>query len=87
MKVKKTDRRVAGGSDFLRYVDFDNQEKIKFVECRNWCWDQWGPSCELDLWYHQTDKNPAWCWMVDDQRIRLYLATEKEAQWFYLRWK
>lgn len=87
MKIKKLDGRMNGHGEFTRCVDFTREENQKFVKVRNWCWEQWGPSCELDFWYHQLDRNPAWCWMVDNWRIRLYFATEKEAQWFYLRWK
>lgn len=87
MKVKKTDRRTSGHEDFKRFVEFSNDEQEKFINCRNWCWDQWGPSCELEFWETIKNKNPAWCWLVDNWRIRIYLATEKEAQWFYLRWK
>lgn len=84
MKVKKIDKRMNGYGDFARFVDFYNFEK--FIEVRNWCWETWGPSCELEIWKKYHNKNPAWAWMFDEYRTRIYFASDSEAQWYYLRW-
>lgn len=86
MKVKKIDRRMSGHPDFTRCVEFNHREFATFVEIRNWCWEQWGPSTELDIWYKIANKNPAWCWISDQWRTRIYFAGDKEAQWYHLRW-
>lgn len=85
MKLKKIDRRMNGFGDFqykvgyLRYHD-----RYKFIEIRNWCWEQWGPSCEYEFW--KLDINPSWCWIIDRNELRILLASTKEAQWYSLKW-
>lgn len=86
MKVKKLDRRMKGYGDFSRRVDFFHKDVEQFIAVRKWCWEQWGPSCEIEFYRQQSNKNPSWAWLVDQWRIRIYLATDKEAQWFHLRW-
>lgn len=75
-----------GHGDFARCVDFRAIEIQKFIEIRNWCWEQWGPSCELNFWYKIQSPNPKWAWLMDEWRTRLYFGSDKEAQWFHLKW-
>lgn len=84
--MKKLDRRMNGYGDFQKYVEFNKLSLSKFCEVRAWCWEQWGPSCELEYWKQISNPNPAWCWITDEWRIRIYLASNKEAQWFLLKW-
>ena len=86
MNLKKLDRRMSGYGKFTHYMEYSHKEANEFIRCRNWCWEQWGPSCELDFWYKHTP-NEKWCWLVDQWRTRVYLRTEAEAQWFALKWK
>lgn len=86
MKVKKLDRRMSGHGDFARCVDFSGKEYSRFIEIRNWCWDQWGPSCEYNFWCRISNPNPAWCWLTDEWRTRIYFTSDKEAQWYHLKW-
>jgi len=88
MKVKKIDRRMKGFGNFVRIVDFYEFQFQHFLDLRNWCWEQWGPSCEFKYWKKQNEaeRNPAWCWDVDEWKNRIYFANESEVQWFYLRW-
>jgi hypothetical protein len=86
MNLKKLDRRMSGYSKFTHYMEYSIKESAEFIRCRNWCWEQWGPSCELDFWYKH-EPNQHWCWMTDQYRVRVYLKTEAEAQWFSLKWK
>lgn len=88
MKHGKLDRRYAGSQDFKYYVNFNKLvEGNSFIEVRNWCWEQWGPSCELDLWYRVGQNgNPAWCWMSDDWKTRICFRSDKEYSWFILKW-
>lgn len=89
MKLNKTDSRYAGHSKFKFMASFKFSEATKFVEIRTWAWNQWGASCELDFLF-STDPpmNTKWAWMFDkaNGRIRIYMATEKEYNWFILRW-
>lgn len=64
---------------------------------REWCWETWGPSKELDDWLDSLSlagANPIapmshnlhWCWQNDKYATRIYLADEKDLNWFTLRW-
>lgn len=88
MKTGKLDKRHNGHRDFKYYVQFSSLEQQKFVEVRNWCWQTWGPSAELDiLRYLQERHDMKWAWICDNYNIRLYLKTDTEYQWFVLKWK
>lgn len=93
MKLKKLDKRMTGFGLFTHVADFTygKEDRRKFVEARNWCQEQWGNTCEIDLWQSFNDlQNPAWSWERGEfnksYRCRIFLATEKEAQWFSLKW-
>ncbi len=97
--VKRTDRRHLGSDRFKYYVDirpedFSKEFKLileKFFECRQWCWETWGPSREIDQYDSieggwKEDQNPAWSWINDKHRARIYLANKEEAAHFALKW-
>ncbi len=89
MKLTKIDRRMNGYGKFKYLVKFSiyGQSLEKFIDIRNWCWDQWGPSCELDFYGKENlEKNPAWCWAVHEFECKIYLTGEPEASWFLLKW-
>lgn len=63
----------------------------EFDELRHWCVDTWGMSCDrthyLDL--KKSDYqglNIHWCWHTEYKDLKIYLASEKEANWMKLRW-
>jgi len=89
MKIGKLDRRHNGYGYFMYGATFTRSEYVKFCEIRDWCWDQWGRSCEKEFWHGIPNKNPAWCWINDmsGKRIKLLFGTAKEFEWFILRWK
>ena len=93
MKIKKLDKRMTGYGDFTHCADFTlhKDDRKKFAEARRWCVEQWGESVEYDLWEsYEEFRNPAWSWERGEYnksyRCRLFLASEKEAQWFSLKW-
>jgi len=87
MKIKKLTRQFSGGDTFTHMVQYIYKNADIFVEHRQWCWETWGPSCELDYYYKTGKKNPLWSWMSDSNgRIRIYFGSEKEAAHFGLRW-
>jgi hypothetical protein len=88
MKIKKLTKQYSGGDKFTHMVQYIYKNGPIFVEHRQWCWETWGPSCELDYYYQMGEKrNPSWCWMsADNGRIRIYFGSEKEAAHFGLRW-
>lgn len=86
MENKKLDRRFEGYTDFKYCVEFRTGEMDKFCDIRNWCWTQFGPSCEIDIWRKVHNRNSAWCWVNDEWKVRIYFASDKEYQWFILKW-
>jgi hypothetical protein len=72
-----------GYGDFKYTAKFPFKEKDKFCEVREWCWNQWGASRELNFW--DATKNPAWCW-TSEYTIQIYFASDAEYQWFLLKW-
>jgi hypothetical protein len=86
MKLTKIDKRMNGFLYFKYKIQFvKTYDYMKFFEVRNWCWDQWGPSCELNLW-HRCNYNDHWAWETVDNTLRIYLKTDKEASWLSLTW-
>jgi hypothetical protein len=83
MKTGKVTRRHTGSSYFKFYASFFFKEGQDFCAIREWCWSQWGPSCELEFW--RQGKAP-WAWINDQHRIRIYFETDKEYTHFLLKW-
>jgi len=78
------------------YITPDRYDKYcsMLIEARNWCWTTWGPGCELDIHKLKNMDNELnkiitdrWCWQTDYNNHKILLKTEKEANWFKLRWQ
>ena len=70
-----------------------HQSEKNFFAVREWCWATYGPSKEIDSWLRDKNKssdtisqNQKWCWHNDAYTARIYLRTNKEADWFTLKW-
>jgi hypothetical protein len=86
MKLKKLDRRHTGYGDYKFLVEFSRRNDFEqFFEARNWCWETWGPGCEVDQ-KHKINQVIPWAWQNSEWNLRIYLATEKEANWWSIRW-
>ncbi len=83
--VTKLDQRYAGGHHFKYCVDFVFKQHEDFINKRNWCWETWGPGCELK--FIDLESKPAWAWITDTHRIRLYFKDDAEVNWYKLRWE
>jgi hypothetical protein len=98
--IKKTDKRMTG-HEVWQYVAQPTQSLAGFKGVaqrmvdlhlmRDWCWQTYGPSCELTHWMATvanglTPHNDHWCWHTDFDNYKIYLRTEKEANWFKLKW-
>ncbi len=100
--LKKTDKRHTGNTEWQYVVIIEKdagspfgysavQNKSKRLnEVREWCWTTYGPSCELEFWLRIEDgvsgKNEHWCWHTNFDNFKIYLRTDKEANWFKLKW-
>jgi hypothetical protein len=86
MKAKKTDARFSGYPNFKYHITFRRMETEQYCNIRKWCWETFGASCELQNISRVTNPNMEWCWDSDEWKSRIYLATEKQYQWFLLKW-
>ena len=102
LTIKKTDKRHSGNHEwqYLVVVErglvtrFGNtalvQKATDLNSIREWCWTTYGPSCELELWLNIPDNTPSknthWCWHTNYSNFKIYLRTDKEANWFKMKW-
>lgn len=91
--VTRLDRRHKAYNQFTHYISpvWSSQlaDKIRYFEWRKWCWETWGPGMEREIAIdfgsnHYTIGR--WAWHTEDGQRRLYFATEKELNWFVLKW-
>jgi hypothetical protein len=75
----------------------DRDDRIqKFLEIRQWCWQVWNASCELDNYLSayrilkQTRYNDHWAWADTDyprtKGSHIYLTGDQELAFFRLKW-
>lgn len=86
MKFGKTDRRFSAHPDFKHFISFTSKELKGFNNIRKWCWETFGASSDLDIFHKISDNNQQWCWEYSQWNTRIYFATDKEYQWFLLKW-
>jgi hypothetical protein len=100
-EIKKTDRRHTGSQEW-QYIAIINQElysgragridrMANLNKVRDWCWETYGPSCELEFWLAVNSEkkepvNEKWCWHTNYDNFKIYLRTDKEVNWFKLKW-
>lgn len=88
MKIGKTDKRYSGHPHFKHFVAFGTSaEIIQFNNIRQWCWETFGPSSELEIYHKIPEPNKSWCWELTQWSTRIYFAGDKEFQWFTLKWR
>lgn len=79
------------------YTSLHNKRQEWFA-LREWCWETWGGSKEIEDWLRVNNSNTVnksalvsqnshWAWQNDKYACRIYLATDKELNWFKLRWE
>ena len=64
------------------------ERTANFLEIRNWCWETFGPSCELEMYSVAQERNltnPKWSWRFNNYGSRasqletfVYIAGEEE---------
>ena len=97
VRPKKTDRRYTGHEYFQYFVDLPRSGENGFHLVRNWCWETWGPSKELDEWildhdtqpvvhgsYMPSTNNPHWCWSKYEGKRRIMFQSREEVALFNL---
>ena len=83
LKIQKLDRRYDGHDRFTHRVHFVSRDRnqwslirIAWVHSRQWLWQNFGPSAELNLAYPEffDGEQPKWAW--DHNKSALYLKDE-----------
>lgn len=101
-KIINSDRRYSGFEQFKFIVSVrirrsgSRQELAQSIrdynEKRDWCIETWGNSCELPDWLAlysncpEYSVNQHWSWQTEHGLTRIYLRTDKEANWFKLKY-
>ena len=76
-KIQKLDRRMTG------YHLFSHRIRVywndDFLKIRQWCFETFGPGCELELFVtnQHLGLGYIWAWRTDDYRRELYLNQEQ----------
>jgi hypothetical protein len=94
MKIKKVDKRFKGWPRFKYCVDLPRAGNANFFAIREWAWDTFGASKEIDAFFidfkyneHENNShNDKWTWHYDEWTRRVYFKSDKEANWFTLKW-
>lgn len=86
MKTGKLDKRFKGVDKFKYYAEFGPIGQIElFVEARNWCWQTFGSSVELDV-VQLIPGDYKWSWLRNDWKTRLVFRDDVEYNWFMLKY-
>ena len=92
---RRTTVPMISGGNVTGYRIVTRQDVVKeFVQCRNWCWEHFGPSCEVDLYddavhsfaFGPAKSDPDWAWVEKDYGRRIYFKDETIAGMFSLMW-
>jgi hypothetical protein len=99
IEIRKTDKRHAGHDHFAYVLEiksnpgkFDRQlRRFEFNQVREWAWQTYGASCDREHWLNMNENNrfpvnPLWCWHTEFNELKIYFATDKEANWAKLKW-
>ena len=61
-----------GHGTFKYYVNFNYTTTQEFCDIRKWCWEQWGPSDDLEFIEKIKDPNISWSWLIDKYQNTMY---------------
>lgn len=89
-KVTRTDGRHTANGKFKFYISpiakaTNPERRAAFNEWREWCWTNWGPSCERD-WASLATPEAFWAWDTEYNHLRLYFKGDKEMSMFHFKW-
>lgn len=89
-KVRKLDSRFNGSKNFTHMIEYTGSIRDRtflFMQQRQWCWETFGPSSELEFYPLLPDMDVLtdWAWQTSHGLIRLYF-NEKQLAWFKIKW-
>lgn len=86
MRRIELDKRFSGYDRFKFALEYNSRDLEQYIAHREWFWTTFGSSCELDLHYKITNPNQDWCWELNQWKTRIYVKSDKEMNWFFLKW-
>ena len=93
--LEQLDRRHNGYSRFKYRVTIGGEDQFyrteNLNEIRDWCWQIWGSSSELENAWPELFKDQrtvVWCWRYElsERRGYIYLKNDEQASFFKLKW-
>lgn len=93
--LEPLDRRHNGHGRFKYRVEIGGSSRVdrvqNFNEIREWCWQIWGGSGELENTWSTSFKDQRsveWCWRChpDERSYYIYLRDDGSASFFKLKW-
>lgn len=97
IRVKRTSQQWKAFPDFRHCVEFSRQFNYEnfwqYYQAQMWCWDQFGPSINLDIWVdlqksHKNKMDEVWAYQAQTSLYpcRIYFKSDKELEVFLLKW-
>jgi len=96
IKVKRTNQQWKSFPSFKHCVEFSRQYNYEnyweYYNAQQWCWDNMGPSINLDILQelsrtnHSMDQVWAYQPKTNMYPCRIYLKSDKELELFLLKW-
>ena len=94
-KIKKMDSRYNGAKHFKYIIDYGGKysNNLTFQIHRNWWFDGYGPSCEIEAWerlkLHNTDTEwcivDTWAWDTEFGNRKIYVKDDDTLSFFVLK--
>ena len=91
IEIKKLDSRYNGHPYFKFFADIAKSTTFTYntrfqrygdhLLLRQWCHNQWGHSCEWDMYRHALHANIHnlhWCWDAKEHKSRILIAGQEE---------
>ena len=94
-KIKKTDSRYKGANHFKYIIDYGGKysNNLTFQIHRNWWFDGYGPSCEIEAWERLKSNNTdtewcivdTWAWNTEFGNRKIYVKDDNTLSFFVLK--
>lgn len=83
--------RVPGMYSFGQIFKSRIELLTEYNVLRSWCVETWGMSCDRTHYLEieqaeMSGLNTHWCWHTEYNELKIYLKSDKEANWMKLRW-
>ena len=98
-KIKKTDSRYNGHRHFKYIIDYGGKygDSLTFQIHRNWWFEGFGSSCEIEAWQRHYERNAValalndtiiaktWAWNTEFGNRKIYVKDDDTLSFFVLK--